>query len=575
MADRYASVGQMSIHHSQDFAEPGGYNVRGLNQLLKAAEQQRRAQLRRMQHLKISTERAAAEMRQVEIRNDMERMKEETIEQERRSRAEALAISRAEMEAKRQVTLLQGNQVQEQKRREAEEKVKKVDARAEEIKRDKERAAEARKTEATLKEAYRQEVLFRSSILEEERRQTALRKKQNLDAQLEKKAAEAAEEEANRSKERERCEEHRQLVARRAELEEELRKHQARQRQMEKEYTVQRNQEELEENTRARQQALREREQERRAKVAYAQHLDAVATEQHSRKFEQKMARAQQIDAEREQILATMGRLRQEMSLQETLYKEALHTMKVQSKYDSRSLLDLSQSMADVSTYLSTSHPGLWLPDGSSPVRRGSSTGAPPRPGTAPNNRKPAARGRRVSANSKRASGGSRALTPPRHERSIEFEDQSWQHSIPPVVSGGGGKNRRHTRSTSGGSSFAESAGDCKTKHNFVGRSVPTSSTDRYSSLGGGEVVYEAGAGRGALATASTASEAASVKSAKKLSARQQELKAMIEEEQAKEHSRQATLKAVNSPKERERLMKVFNAEREAAKERILSMSYS
>ena len=59
----------------------------------------------------------------------------------------------------------------------------------------------------------------------------------------------------------------------------------------------------------------------------------------------------------------------------------------------------------------------------------------------------------------------------------------------------------------------------------------------------------------------------------RKLTARQQELKAMIEREQAKEHGRQATLKVVSDPGERERLVSLFAAEREEAKSAILALS--
>lgn len=63
--------------------------------------------------------------------------------------------------------------------------------------------------------------------------------------------------------------------------------------------------------------------------MAYAQHLDAVMAEQNSLKVNSKMARVDAIQAEREQVLATMGRLRQEMSLQEDIYRQTLHNMKV------------------------------------------------------------------------------------------------------------------------------------------------------------------------------------------------------------------------------------------------------
>lgn len=79
----------------------------------------------------------------------------------------------------------------------------------------------------------------------------------------------------------------------------------------------------------AMQQSLRAREQERREKVAYANHLQQVQAEQTGRRLQEKMTRAWQIEAEREQVLATMGRLRQEMSMQEDLYREALYNMKV------------------------------------------------------------------------------------------------------------------------------------------------------------------------------------------------------------------------------------------------------
>ena len=60
---------------------------------------------------------------------------------------------------------------------------------------------------------------------------------------------------------------------------------------------------------------------------------------------------------------------------------------------------------------------------------------------------------------------------------------------------------------------------------------------------------------------------------ARRLTARQQELKSMIEREQAKEHGRQATLKVVSEPAERERLVRLFAAEREEAKSAILALS--
>ena len=82
-------------------------------------------------------------------------------------------------------------------------------------------------------------------------------------------------------------------------------------------------------NTHARQQQLRLRDEERRAKVAYAQHMEAVAAERNNKRVQEKMDRAKQMEAEREHVLAAMGRLRQEMSMQEDMYRETLHNMKV------------------------------------------------------------------------------------------------------------------------------------------------------------------------------------------------------------------------------------------------------
>ena len=92
-------------------------------------------------------------------------------------------------------------------------------------------------------------------------------------------------------------------------------------------------------NTHARQQQLRLRDEERRAKVAYAQHMEAVAAERNNKRVQEKMDRAKQMEAEREQVLAEMGRLRQEMSMQEDMYRETLHNMKVWSRVRRRAAI--------------------------------------------------------------------------------------------------------------------------------------------------------------------------------------------------------------------------------------------
>eukprot|EP00873_Tetraselmis_striata_P032887 jgi/Tetstr1/453151/TSEL_040171.t1 len=555
---RSAPVSPRGRSFTPDSYDFDGYAVRGLSHVLRAAEQQRKSQLRRLQHLKLTAEKEASKQRQAEIMEAMEQRKQELIALDRKYRDENLAVSKAEAEAKRQQTLYNSAVIQEHKRRQAEHKVLQVEEQAAKHNFDKERDAALRREYATERESYRQTVLRRNQLLEEQKRQEALMKGAQLEEQLRRRAKEQAIEERIKAEEQERAEQHRRWVLERGEMEADLKREQRLRAQAEKHYVASRNQAELEMEAAQRKEALRQLDEQRKAKAAHAAHLEELAREHAGRRYVDKVSRVDQIEAERAQVLDTMTRLRQEMSMQEEAFRQTLEQMKIHNKYNSHSLMDFSRSMTDVSRYLS--------PGGASPATsRGRRAGH--RPQSAPlrksyNSSAPPSRRSSVhfSPGSQRSSAGvPDSSVSPRAKLNFAAE-----------MAGGGVKGKQ--RDIAEWSPEAEIPE--KISRSALGHSQSWKEVKRVSSPAKQRTASHKGLeSRRATAPNNPSPNSTDSPALRKLSERQLELKQLIEQEQSKEQARQALLRQVTDAGEKQRLIKIFTAERERAKERILSLS--
>lgn len=222
----------------------------------------------------------------------------------------------------------------------------------------------------------------------------------------------------------------------------------------------------------------------------------------------------------------------------------------VKNKYDSRSLIDFSESMTDVGHFLSFAKSGNWA---TTSLRRDS------RPRTAPNNRKPRARS---SSNGRTA-----AQRENPHSTSLSHSN---------IIKREPNSNQRRPSSAQP-SDPADEASATKPQHRLLQPEPETDSHFSYSysaSKPSREVGSESEASAELVSPRGHESLSQGTQQ-RRLTARQQELKSRIEREQAKEHSRQAALKVVTDPKERDRLMRIFSLEREEAKRAILALSYA
>lgn len=393
-------------------------------------------------------------------------------------------------------------------------------------------------------------------------------------------------------------------------MEADLKREQRLRAQAEKHYVASRNQAELEMEAAQRKEALRQLDEQRKAKAAHAAHLEELAREHAGRRYVDKVSRVDQIEAERAQVLDTMTRLRQEMSMQEEAFRQTLEQMKIHNKYNSHSLMDFSRSMTDVSRYLSPGGASPATSRGrraghrpqSAPLRKSYNSSAPPSrrssvhfsPGsqrssvTSLRGRSPGPRAqstaetRRSTSGSKRsAAADSPNLSPrPANAASTRGKQQAGvpDSSVSPraklifaaEMAGGGVKGKQ--RDTAEWSPEAEIPE--RISRSALGHSQSWKEVKRVSSPAKQRTASHKGLeSRRATAPNNPSPNSTDSPALRKLSERQLELKQLIEQEQSKEQARQALLRQVTDAGEKQRLIKIFTAERERAKERILSLS--
>ncbi|GAB4818955.1 hypothetical protein N2152v2_006001 [Parachlorella kessleri] len=309
-------------------ARPDSRLQANLDPLLRALQQQRVKQAKRLLQLQSAAQLNVERREAVAVREERQRQRLAELEDQRRQQAVLRAQHAQTVERRRQMNLEAKQQQEEHVRSQVQAKLHEAAQKQAALQQRRQlEQVKLATSRARLKQATVQNAKQRAELAAKERQRQLVAKVAQLDVKLHKKAEQHQAAEVVKKEEERRREAVRQLALNRAELEEQERKEYFQRKQQQKEQELAKRREELDALRQMKQHELELREDYARQRREHAKALEQQRLEHVRERVDQKAARAEQLAQHKSSLKVALNELRREIARQEEQFKRALGEM--------------------------------------------------------------------------------------------------------------------------------------------------------------------------------------------------------------------------------------------------------